>query len=423
MAIRIKIWHFLLLLWLVLLILRLDMFYHLAILAKEYLVLIISEGFTLKPDLQLIDLWIELAVFILMLPFGMYAVKHFSFMSGKLKFYNVFCIVLLYFFVFVPVLTKENPDNQKNLSVTRLLPPLSTVKVLCLNSVTGGSGSGFRSMSRRIINLSDAQRVFMDSMSYGDKTFIYQKGKKNEIEAGLVELNQGKPVIKNKTFLFGSDELGRDIFVRVMYGIRTSLLTGICASVISFIIGLLAGFLAGYYGGAADVVLSRFAESFLTFPVIFLVLLILALFGNSFGAVIFVLGISGWMSLFKIVKSETIVIKNKEYFITSRMLGLRKRQLIFSDLLPVLIIPVAANLVLQVCNVIMAESALGYLGLGVGESYPTWGSMIQSGQEYIYQAWWLVFFPGVMIVLTVQAIRGLGNSISCHYNTRLANDK
>ncbi len=227
-----------------------------------------------------------------------------------------------------------------------------------------------------------------------------------------------KPFITGKTFFLGTDEFGRDIFARLVYGSRISLLVGIGSVFLSLFIGLTLGFIAGYRGGIIDIVLSRVTDLFLAFPVIYLVILVLALFGSSLLSVIVVLGVSSWMSLFKIVKSEVLAIKQKDYLITAGLIGLSKKQLLLKEILPVIIAPVIVTLVLQFSNVVLAESALSYLGLGTGTSYPSWGAMISSGQEYIMKAWWMIIFPGLCLILTLLSVNSAGNRLNKVFNPR-----
>jgi peptide/nickel transport system permease protein len=331
--------------------------------------------------------------------------------------------VLGFVFLFAPIISNENPEFSKNLSVTKLLPPLSSVKQFELKSDEFSNLSDaemFRKKSTEIIKPSFNENIiFADSAKLSEKIIYYQKNISYEIESEQIINEGGIPLIEEKFFLLGTDEFGRDLFVRLIYGTRISLTVGSGAVILSFVIGIILGFIAGYRGGFPDILLNRFTEIFLAFPVIYLVVLILALFGSSIFSVIIVLGVSGWMSLFKIVKSEVLSIKQKDFFSTAELVGLSKYKLLSKEILPVIIVPVLVNLVFLFSNVVLAEAALSYLGLGTGNTYPSWGSMISSGQEYITKAWWLIAFPGLGLILTLFSFNSSGRMLGRIINPRL----
>jgi peptide/nickel transport system permease protein len=332
-------------------------------------------------------------------------------------------ILLLIAFVFAPLITNENPDFQKNLGITRLLPPMSSVKVLHLNhqknEIQSNVDKFIQQKEKVVKNSFTDEFIYIDSLVLSKKIFYYQKSLAKEIDKNDLLFANEEPVITSRLFILGTDEFGRDIFSRLVYGARISLSVGIGAVIISLIIGLFFGYLSGYVGGKFDIIFSRITDMFLSFPIIFLVILILALFGNTILSVIIVLGFSGWMSLFKIVKGEVISIKQKDYFISARLLGLSKTQLLLKEVLPVILIPVTVNVVFQFGNVVLAESALSYLGLGTGINFPSWGAMIESGQEYLSHAWWMIIFPGFMLVITLLTANNLGRELNKIYNPRV----
>jgi peptide/nickel transport system permease protein len=338
--------------------------------------------------------------------------KRLRFINGKLNFSLAFLVLLTFVFLFTPIISNENPEFSKNLSVTKLLPPFSSVKQFELKSDRENNLSDtevFRKESEEVIKPSFNDNIILaDSFRLSDNVIYYQKNQSYEVEKESFINKAGIPVIEEKSYLLGTDEFGRDLFSRLIYGTRISITVGLGAVVLSFIIGIILGFIAGYQGGLPDVLLNRFAEIFLAFPVIYLVVLILALFGSSIFSVIIVLGVSGWMSLFKIVKSEVLSIKQKDFFSTAELVGLSKLQLLSREILPVIMAPVLVNLVFLFSNVVLAEAALSYLGLGTGNTYPSWGSMISSGQEYITKAWWLIAFPGLGLILTLFAFNSSG---------------
>jgi len=349
--------------------------------------------------------------------------KRFHFLYTKFNLFNAALILLLISFILAPLITDENPDFQKNIGMTRLLPPFSSVKALHLNhkkSEPQSDVNEFVQQKEKVVKNSFTEAfIFIDSLIISEKIFYYQKGLAKEIDKNDILFINEKPFITSRFFILGTDEFGRDIFSRLVYGARISLLVGLGSVIISLIIGLSFGYLSGYLGGLFDIIFSRITDMFLAFPIIFLVVLILALFGNSILSVIIVLGFSGWMSLFKIVKGEVISIKQKDYFISARLLGLSKSQLLLKEVLPVIFVPVIVNIVFQFGNVILAESALSYLGLGTGINFPSWGAMIESGQEYLSHAWWMIFFPGLMLIITLLTANNLGRELNKIYNPRL----
>lgn len=360
---------------------------------------------------------ILILTFILILVFR----NKFSFLQQKISLSPAFLILLGFVYIFAPIITNENPEYSGKLSVTKLLPPLSSVKQIEIqNSESLNEVERFLTESEKIIKPPFSDKIILaDSVTQTDKIIYYQKNISNEIGKEKLAMMNGKVNVKERFYWLGTDEFGRDLFSRLIYGTRISISVGLGAVILSFIIGIILGFIAGYRGGFLDSLLNRFAETFLAFPIIYLIVLILALFGSSMYSVILVLGISGWMSLFKIVKSEVLSIKQKDFFMAAELVGLPKIHLLFKEIFPVLITPVIINLVFLFSNIILAEAALSYLGLGTGNEYPSWGAMISSGQEYITKAWWLITFPGLGLILTLFSFNSSGRKLGKKLNPRM----
>jgi len=340
--------------------------------------------------------------------------------SSQLKLSNAVLTLLMLAFIFAPLITLQNPEFQKDIRVTKLLQPFSVVKYVELKKNIQTDFNELQILKSKVDEI--IPKSYKNEIVYFDSSLItnsfkyYQTERISEIELSKLKCINGKPVVRTKMFLLGSDEYGRDVFTRIIFGSRISLLVGFGAVIVSLLLGIILAFIAAENGGVLNLVISRITDLFLTFPAIFLVMLILALFGSNVFSIIVVLGFTGWMSLFKIAKSEIISIKSKEYYLSAKLIGLKNSKLLIREILPVIIVPVMVNLIFQFSNVVLAESALSFLGLGLGNNYPSWGAMIESGQRYIEQSWWLIFMPGFVLVVTLLSINELGRKISKSFN-------
>lgn len=425
MKFGIKIIHWIVFLWLGIAILRFELILDYLSLILSYISLFFTDTSSAFEVLSFsfVDASFSTLLFLLIIPMIIFFGKKLRLITGKLNFSFAFMVLLIFVFLFAPIISNENPEFSKNLSVTKLLPPFSSVKQFELKSDRDNNLSDaevFRKESEDFIKPPfNNNIIFADSVVISDQVIYYQKNAAYGVERESLINKAGIPVIEEKFYLLGTDEFGRDLFSRLIYGTRISITVGLGAVVLSFIIGIILGFIAGYRGGLFDILLNRFTEMFLAFPVIYLIVLILALFGSSILSIIIVLGISGWMSLFKIVKSEVLSIKQKDFFSTAELVGLNKLQLLSREILPVILAPVLVNLVFLFSNVVLAEAALSYLGLGTGNTYPSWGSMISSGQEYITKAWWLIAFPGLGLILTLYTFNSSGRMLGKVFNPRI----
>ena len=214
--------------------------------------------------------------------------------------------------------------------------------------------------------------------------------------------------LDSQVFPLGTDVLGRDIFSRIIYGARWTFLVSFSAAAISTVVGTLAGLAAGYYGGTVDGVISRLMDMQLAFPVILLALGVLAVAGPSLINMILVLGFVDWARYARVVRAATLSQRQNDYVEAARALGANPVRIAFSHILPNILSSVLVMTTFSMALLLLTESALSFLGLGVAPPAATWGSMIGSGRDYLYQAWWIATMPGVMITLMVLAINFLG---------------
>ncbi|MFE3515604.1 ABC transporter permease [Streptomyces sp. NPDC059166] len=211
--------------------------------------------------------------------------------------------------------------------------------------------------------------------------------------------------------LLGTDQLGRDLLSRVIHGTRVSLLVGAGAALLAGVIGTLIGLASGYFGGAVDRVLMRIADVQLAFPAILLALAIVGFLGSGLWYVILVLGVTGWVSYARVVRSEVLSLRTRDFITEARAIGVGDAAIMRRHLLPNVMAPLATIGTLHVAAAVVAEASLSYLGLGVPKETVTWGSMLADGQLYLGTAWWVAVFPGVALMLTSLAVNITGDAL------------
>ncbi|WP_423206188.1 ABC transporter permease (plasmid) [Paracoccus yeei] len=209
----------------------------------------------------------------------------------------------------------------------------------------------------------------------------------------------------------GTDQLGRDMLVRALVGLRYSLLIGVSTTVLMLLVGALIGLFAGYFGGRTDTVLMRLTDAQLSIPMIILAITILGVSRPTIPTIILVLGLAGWPVYARVMRSTVMSERKKEYVRGAMVLGATDWRIMFALILPLVLPPMAFVAVLDIARMMIFESVLGFLGLGVQPPTPTFGNIIADGRKYLMNAWWIATMPGVFLVLVLTSINLMGASL------------
>jgi len=226
----------------------------------------------------------------------------------------------------------------------------------------------------------------------------------------------------SKSHIFGTDDMGRDYFTRALYGGRVSLTVGFLSMIISTVIGTIVGTISGYFGGRVDSIIMRTIDILMSIPTFFLILIVNAYLKPGIQNIIIIIGLFSWMGIARIVRAETISVKEREYVMYSKVIGEKPSAIIVKHIIPNIFPTVIVASTLNIANAILTESSLSFFGLGVRQPDSSWGSMLKYAQGYIGEAPHLAIFPGILILLTVLSFNVLGDIFRVAFEPKANND-
>ena len=228
----------------------------------------------------------------------------------------------------------------------------------------------------------------------------------------------GLPRGPNGTFWLGTDDLGRDVLVRIAYGARISLLVGVIATAITVAIGIVLGLAAGFLGGIVDTILARLIDVVLSVPFLLVAIALVSVTGPSLSVTVFVIGFFSWASVARIVRGQVLSLREREFVEAARSLGAGDTRIMFVDVLPNVLAPVIVYTTLLIPVVIVTQATLSFLGLGLPPPTADWGGMISASQNYYTTAWWFIFFPGIALLVTTLAFNLFGDGVRDAFDPR-----
>jgi ABC-type dipeptide/oligopeptide/nickel transport system permease subunit len=230
---------------------------------------------------------------------------------------------------------------------------------------------------------------------------------------------EGQPRAPTGTFWFGTDDLGRDILVRVAYCARVSLGVGVLATLLTVGIGVVVGLVAGFLGGLVDIVLARIVDIVLSVPFLLVAIALVSVVGSSLTITVLVIGFFSWASVARIVRGQVLSIKEREYVEAARSLGAGDLRIMFVDILPNVMAPVIVYTTLLIPVVIVVQATLSFLGLGLPPPTPDWGGMINDSRNYYETSWWYIAFPGAALLITTLAFNLFGDGVRDAFDPRV----
>ncbi len=345
-------------------------------------------------------------------------------------------VVLYTIALLAPLLAPFSPNSQQDLTVTAYKPPLARFDVIVLKdsirqniplrtqeTISASLANTIIETNHILLNRGQTHKsLYVNSYSLERTHIVVKKGSRtrtipfSSVKGGDKfmqqpdsQIDQNPDFIASIRFLLGTDQYGRDILSRVIYGSRISLSIGFLVVLIAVTLGTILGVVSGYFGGFTDNLIMRFVDILIAFPGLFLILIIIATFGNSIYLIVITLSLTGWMGVSRLVRSQILTLKEQEFILAAKSLGLSSWRIIFKHLVPNTLTPVIVAATLRIGSIILTEAGLSFLGLGVQPPTASWGNIINEGRDNLLNHWWISTFPGLAIVLTVICFNLIGD--------------
>ncbi len=353
-------------------------------------------------------------------------------------------IILLYTMAFLcPYFAPFHPNAFSDGTVTKFRPPLSSVPIL-YQQPTETASERLASLRMQSDYPSLVRDLVLINQDLTDEGFMNTRAvEAYRVEGSNVLATVGDSLVAfpiadlvgstpeefegSRFHLFGTDSYGRDILSRIIYGSRVSLSLGFIAVLLSVSLGTLIGLLAGYFGRFTDSVLMRFVDVLLAFPALFLILIIISAFETvavpRVLLIVLVLGLTSWMGISRLVRGEVLSVKEREFVLAARTLGLGHTRILSRHILPNILTPIIVNATLRIGGIILVEAALSYLNIGVQQPTPSWGNIIFEGKDFLSHAWWISTLPGFAIVLVVVCFNLVGDGLRDAFDPMLNNER